>query len=177
MPLKNLAARKLYAAAYYSRNKQARKAYQRQYRLAHSEESKAYQRAYYGANKSLILDQKKAWTAKHAPAGSTRQTYKALLQRCTNANYFKFHRYGGRLKPCMPENWRGRRGLKQMIDDVGERPSSAHTLHRPCVNKGYSKDNAVWSVDHSEPCKHPNQATPQQQRLNQRPTIQLKRAA
>jgi hypothetical protein len=133
-----------------------------------AENSRRYARAWYRRNRTHALARRAAWTARFCPPGSTCRTYKNMLQRCTNKNYSKFHRYGGRLKPCVDERWIGRGGLARFIEDVGERPSPAHTLHRPCVDRGYSKSNAVWSVDHSEKC---------QQRANQRTKSQLRKAA
>lgn len=91
----------------------------------------------------------KAWYIKNCSAGSTCQAQKALLKRCTDPNHKSFKRYGARLQPCFPESWRD---INAMIADVGERPSPAHTLHRPCVDRGYAADNAVWSLSHAEPC-------------------------
>ena len=118
-----------------------------------AENSREQARAWYHRNRTRALARRAAWTAEHCAPGSTCRSYKNLLQRCTNQNYSKFHRYGGRLHPCMPKSWRGRGGFKRMIADVDERPSPAHTLHRLCNDIGYSKSNAVWSLDHSEQCK------------------------
>jgi hypothetical protein len=130
--------------------------------------SRRQAKAWYHLNRTHALARRAAWTAKFCGPGSTCRSYKNMLQRCTNPNYSKFHRYGGRLHPCTPDSWTGKGGLQRFIADVGDRPSPAHTLHRRCVDRGYSKSNAVWSIDHSEPCKA---------RANRRNSLQIKKAA
>lgn len=106
---------------------------------------------------------------KNCPAGSTCMSHQSVIRRCTQPKSGGFNSYGGRFgKHCLPLSWRGRGGLKRFIADVGERPGPDFQLHRPCVDKGYSKSNAVWSVDHSEKCP---------QRTTQRPKIQFKKVA
>lgn len=70
-------------------------------------------------------------------------SYRCMLNRCFNANWHAYSRYGGRgITVC--KRWLGKRGFINFIADMGERPSKKHTLERNKNNSGYSPKNCCW---------------------------------
>ena len=73
--------------------------------------------------------------------------YRGILQRCYNPKCRAFHNYGGRgIKVC--DRWLvGENGFKNFIADVGDRPSSEHSLDRFPDNDGdYEPNNVRWAT-------------------------------
>lgn len=64
----------------------------------------------------------------------------SMRQRCGNPKRPRFHRYGGRgITVC--ERWCS---FQNFFEDMGERPSPDHDLHR-CDNDGnYEPGNCIW---------------------------------
>jgi hypothetical protein len=100
-----------------------------------------------------------AQMTKHGDATSpTYICWRAMLERCTNANHPDYHLYGGRgILVC--ERWR--ESFAHFRDDMGERPSSRHSIDREEANGNYEPGNCRW-------------ATPTEQGRNKRNTIMLK---
>lgn len=71
--------------------------------------------------------------------------YRAWLNmksRCYTTSSNQYEDYGGRGISVVTE-WRN--SFETFLQDVGNRPSPAHTLDRKNVNKDYSPDNCRWA--------------------------------
>ncbi len=69
-------------------------------------------------------------------------TWSGMVQRCYNKNTFGYNNYGGRgISVC--DEWLS--DFKKFVDDVGEKPSSEHSLDRIDVNGHYVKENVRWA--------------------------------
>lgn len=79
------------------------------------------------------------------------QAWGNMVSRCTNPNMPNYKFYGGR-GIAVSKEWKR---FIHFYRDMGDRPSSKHTLERRDNNKGYSKENCYW-------------ATTKQQSLNRR---------
>jgi hypothetical protein len=63
-----------------------------------------------------------------------------MVQRCTNRNNTHWDRYGGRgIVVC--ERWRL---FVNFLEDMGERPSSSHSIERNKLDRGYEPGNCEW---------------------------------
>lgn len=94
---------------------------------------------------------------KHGGWKTTEYTiWSQMKQRCLNPRNNSYHKYGGRgIKIC--ERWQD--SFEAFLEDVGKRPSMAHTLDRFPDNDGnYESGNVRW-------------ATIDQQANNKRPDI------
>lgn len=89
------------------------------------------------------------------------RAWQHMKDRCYNSNDSSFHNYGGRgITVC--ERWSGINGFKNFITDIGQRPSTKHSLDRFPDNGGsYSPYNCRW-------------ATRQQQSRNRRNNVWIK---
>lgn len=68
--------------------------------------------------------------------------WRAMIRRCENPKNKDFPHYGGRgISVC--EAWHS---LKTFIADMGERPSSKHTLDRIDTDGNYCPDNVRWAT-------------------------------
>lgn len=64
-----------------------------------------------------------------------------MIARCENANTRHYARYGGRgIRVC--DRWR--ESFAYFLQDVGERPSPAHTLDRIDNSSDYAPGNVRW---------------------------------
>lgn len=85
---------------------------------------------------------------KHGKAATHSRTleYKAWAQmktRCTNLKAKQYEDYGGRgISVC--ERWMN--SFEYFLEDMGLKPSSAHSLDRKDVNGNYEPSNCKWST-------------------------------
>lgn len=72
----------------------------------------------------------------------TYTSWRAMLKRCTNENHEAYDRYAGRgIGVC--ERWLT--SFENFLSDMGERPSSLHSLDRIDNDKGYEPGNCRWA--------------------------------
>lgn len=82
--------------------------------------------------------------AKHSMSDSSEyEIWSGMIKRCTNPNNKSYARYGGRgVKVC--QRWL--ESFKNFYADMGDRPSSLHTLDRKENGGDYTPDNCRWAT-------------------------------
>ena len=69
------------------------------------------------------------------------KTWDSMKQRCTNPNNIGFNIYGGRgITVCA--RWEN---FQNFIDDMGNKPTAAHSIERANNDRGYSPCNCYWA--------------------------------
>lgn len=79
------------------------------------------------------------------------ETWKGMVQRCTNPANQEWHNYGGRGITVDP-SWRI---FANFYKDMGDRPQNK-TLDRKNNNLGYSKDNCRWATSKEQAANRRN---------------------
>jgi hypothetical protein len=68
-------------------------------------------------------------------------TWERILNRCRNKNYHSYKYYGGRgIKVC--QRWLN--SFENFLEDMGEPPTSEHSIDRIDYNEDYSPENCHW---------------------------------
>lgn len=70
------------------------------------------------------------------------RSWQAMRTRCNNPNNADWHLYGGKGIQVDPA-WDD---YRRFLDDMGRRPSPAHTLDRIDSSKHYTKENCRWAT-------------------------------
>lgn len=71
------------------------------------------------------------------------QIWAAMKARCSYERHKDFHSYGGRgIKVC--DRWTG--SFEAFYQDMGPRPTPAHSIERREVDANYSPDNCYWAT-------------------------------
>lgn len=82
----------------------------------------------------------------HASNGTLSLTYtswRCMIGRCIHASTPSYAKYGGAgITVC--REWLD--SFPAFLKDMGERPTSKHTIHRRDNSKGYNMDNCTWAT-------------------------------
>ena len=70
---------------------------------------------------------------------------KGAIRRCYSPDYKSYHTYGER-GLTVSERYKGYDGIKNLIDDIGRKPTPKHSLDRIDNDKGYEPGNLKWST-------------------------------
>lgn len=84
------------------------------------------------------------------------RVWESMRKRCNNPKDSHYHRYGGRGIKVDPR-WDD---FENFCDDMGERPSPAHSIDRKDNDGDYTPDNCRWATDLEQRANtngHPNQ--------------------
>ena len=79
---------------------------------------------------------------KHGLSGTPEYgVWQGMIGRCHNPNHVDYCSYGEKgVEVC--DRWKA--SFESFIEDMGRRPTDAHTIERIDVYSGYSPDNCIW---------------------------------
>lgn len=83
----------------------------------------------------------------HSQNSAEYRTWQAMIQRCHNPNYSRFHDYGGRGITVCP---RWRNSFENFLIDMGPKPSRRHSIDRIKNDLPYCLENCQWSLPHKQ---------------------------
>lgn len=100
----------------------------------------------YGGSESCIKHGHARRHGKGEPAGSGTVeylTWRRMKRRCYNEREHNYRHYGGRgISVC--DRWRN--SFENFLADMGQRPSSRHSLDRIDVDGNYEPSNCRWAT-------------------------------
>lgn len=104
-----------------------------------------------GANReylrSRVEKQKKHGHKSNGQASPEYKTWLGMKRRCYSEKFKDYPNWGGRgIKVC--DRWN--LSFSAFYEDMGPKPSLAHTLDRIDPNSGYSKENCRWATPHQQ---------------------------
>lgn len=71
--------------------------------------------------------------------------YRSMLGRCLRPTHNAYRHYGGRgITIC--DRWQGKDGYRNLIADIGPRPSPKHQLERKDNDGNYEPGNVKWAL-------------------------------
>lgn len=79
---------------------------------------------------------------KHYKATATYDAWSHMCQRCKNPKNKEYDNYGGR-KIQICRRWEN---FVNFLEDMGNRPTTKHSLDRIDNNRGYNKKNCRWAT-------------------------------
>jgi len=98
---------------------------------------------FYGSTKSCGCLQREISTTHGKRKTPEYKAWVHMKGRCLNKNDQDYKYYGGRgISIC--DEWK--ESVENFIADMGNRPSSNHSIDRIDVNGNYNKDNCKWST-------------------------------
>lgn len=138
-------------------HREQKAAYNKTYYAAHPEKQAAWSAAYYAAHPDKQRGGNRETQAARLAAHPLLRTWSGMKQRCANPNRRNYQNYGGRgITVC--DRWLGEDGFSNFEADMGDRPSSQHSIDRIDVDGNYEPSNCRW-------------ATSKEQKVNQRPKM------
>lgn len=81
------------------------------------------------------------------------RSWYSMVRRCTKPSQTGFAKYGAKgIELC--ERWKGGRGFRNFLEDMGEKPKHGntdggmplYTIDRKDATRGYSPDNCYWAT-------------------------------